>query len=72
MSTSNEYLLFDDRVNRVRQETNDIASRMRLLGGLRSLSAIDQYDLKASEQNLRDAADNIAKIRQRVEEEKAP
>lgn len=59
-------ILFEHKVAAVRAETTAIAGLARTLASLKyTTEALDEYDLRLSEQNLRDAADHIKSISER-------
>jgi hypothetical protein len=61
-------ILFDLVLQRIFNDTEQLASRTRtLLQGKKYPSNYDRIDLRRSEQNLRDAADNIKAIREEIE-----
>lgn len=55
-----DQVLFDMRVRRILRESDAIAGALR---GVDHLVTADDYDLKTSEANLREAADKIAELR---------
>ncbi len=62
-------ILFDLELQRIRADTEQLASRTRTL--MRCQKHPDNYDmidLRASEQNLRDAADKIKAIREEIDD----
>jgi hypothetical protein len=65
---SSEVILFDMRIDRIRRDTEEIASLARALANV-SVHADpwDRYNLKASVTNLREAANRLEEIRMKLE-----
>jgi hypothetical protein len=65
---SSEVILFDMRIDRIRRDTEEIASLARALANVSVYAdPWDQYNLKASVANLREAANELEKIRAKLE-----
>jgi hypothetical protein len=62
-------IMFDLELQRIRNDTESLASRTRTLMRCQKFPEnYDMIDLQASEQNLRDAADKIKRIREEIED----
>jgi len=61
-------IIFDLNIDRVRHDCDRIASLARtLMMGKKFIENYEDFDLRRSEQNLRDAADKIKAIREEIE-----
>ena len=61
-------ILFDLALQRIRNDTDQLASRARvLMQGKKYPDNYDHIDLRASERSLREAADKIRAIREEIE-----
>lgn len=65
---SSDVIMFELHVDRIRNDSNEVASLARTLAaGNIYPENYQEFDLRQSEQNLRDAADRLSSIRARLE-----
>lgn len=67
MTDNDQKVLFDHRIRSIRSYADDLRQRAQTLAWLNNYcSDMDRYDLRMSEQALRDAADAVAITREKL------
>lgn len=66
MSVTSENILFDWRIRSIVSNAREIESATHLFASAKYDTALDKLDLRMSARRLRDAADNLDKIEQRL------